>query len=98
MMRLTTSPLMLALHCAAKAQQHPRIFLTLARIAQLRDEIATIRKPQLDILLPQADLLAHNGPPGLRENHALASRRSTLAAQRGQCIANVGHGMCAEPR
>jgi hypothetical protein len=50
--------------CAAAApDQHPRLFLTTPRIAQLRAEITTFRKPHWDILRAQADQLARRHPP-----------------------------------
>lgn len=50
--------------CAAAAPtQHPRLFLTPQRIAQLREEIATFRKPHWDTLRAKADELARRHPP-----------------------------------
>ena len=50
--------------CAAAASaQHPRLFLTPQRITQLREDIATFRKPHWDVLRAQADQLARRHPP-----------------------------------
>jgi hypothetical protein len=62
--RVLTPLLLLPMLCvAAVPDQHPRLFLTPQRIAQLREEITTFRKPHWDILRTQADQLARRRPP-----------------------------------
>jgi hypothetical protein len=51
------------LGAAATPPQHPRLYLTPQRIAQLRVEIATFRKPHWDTLHTQADQLVRKHPP-----------------------------------
>jgi hypothetical protein len=48
---------------AATPPQHPRLYLTPSRIAQLREEITTVRKPHWDTLRTLADQLVRRHPP-----------------------------------
>ena len=55
---------------AAAQTEHPRLFLTPARIAALRQEIQGARKEQWEIVRKAADSLARRKPPALRANDA----------------------------
>ncbi len=63
-MRLLLPLVLLPMLCPAAAPvQHPRLYLTPQRILQLREEIATFRKPHWEIVRAQADQLARRKPP-----------------------------------
>ena len=69
---------------AATPPQHPRLYLTPQRIVQLREEIATFRKPHWDVLRSQADQLVRRHPPDYEK-----ANRTTDAEQLWQ--RNVGN-------
>jgi hypothetical protein len=69
-MRLCLLTFLPLLGLAATPPPHPRLYLTPSRIAQLREEINTFRKPHWEILRAQADSLVRRRAPNYEQQVA----------------------------